>query len=718
MSLANIYTDTQRTPVAHTARPAVIMEQGKRPLTSFLSVCLLVLSWSATVYALGVTNLERLALEIVPQSPPPVWRGEHGRTPEEVERANGFVARGFSRLRRNEQLSAEELEKGSSLFYHSTQDVAAYTQYVSTSRSPYIAFGHASQFTLTLKDGKNIYLYKIHQDRKMVDVKSTLSRWGDEHFNFEEELAAIGGVPFDQIMGWIEVRLDNIRQIFNANKEIRDDAPLTLNPKYNERKYSKRVSSGSQPQLAGFPRESPAWEDEQFRMYKSKSASNLLRNFVWKWLCHKDSICLRERWPLEPRKSASLDDLRQTNTKNNCRRIAAQPDCGPSISSEQEHAKDEAQGVESGPEPELEKPDIASSPAAGRNPNKLSTSELEARPDKIRMPAQLNENPQHRLIRGLGLLQAAQFLTNAVNSGATHLKSGAWDHIKSDAEHNHIKEALATTGLVLKQVALDTVPGLTDLERHVDDYHSAVQSLKDKGLLDAMVGTAAAGAELVDNIMLTIFLNFMPGVPEIISNWNIEHKEYSNFNGTETAVQKAERLARIIGKGAACTLDDVLRNWVPGFREAQETIEEHTRYLVEDMKLYHENKQSLWKVIFDTVTTPVELVTGTLHRFMRDYIPFESQVEDALGIEPPGGQTLKAQGKSFHRSLCEDPLVDWDRLPRALSKSIKFKCERLLDPTKPWLGFHKTMDLPVAKPKQDAEVNLGNLGLKRDSVTH
>jgi hypothetical protein len=73
------------------------------------------------------------------------------------------------------------------------------------------------------------------------------------------ELAALDGIPFEQIIGWYD-------KFTIANDKIVDFV-YTENDQFNKAKYDNKDDAGAQYQLAGFPKNHEAWKKEPWNAY-------------------------------------------------------------------------------------------------------------------------------------------------------------------------------------------------------------------------------------------------------------------------------------------------------------------------------------------------------------------------------------------------------------------------------------------------------------------
>jgi hypothetical protein len=75
----------------------------------------------------------------------------------------------------------------------------------------------------------------------------------------EQELAALDGIPWKQIVGWWD-------QFTMSNGNI-VDGKFTENPDFDKAKYDSHDDAGAQYQLAGFPKDHKAWKEAPWNAY-------------------------------------------------------------------------------------------------------------------------------------------------------------------------------------------------------------------------------------------------------------------------------------------------------------------------------------------------------------------------------------------------------------------------------------------------------------------
>ncbi|PHH92416.1 putative enterotoxin [Cordyceps sp. RAO-2017] len=235
-----------------------------------------------------------------------VWRGEYGRTPSEVRAAGGFYARGLQRLMGGEALAPAEREQGASLYHHTTSLTWRYTQWVSTSSSPSVAFRYATGRAA----GRPAFVYRIRADARMVDVVGTLgAHFEDAAAVAEREHAAAGYIPYAQIEGWYRVEPSEPlhRLVDPASDRVRETAEFSSNDEFDAGLYNGRsAGGGAWPRLAGFPRGSEAWKDPDYRRHEAMPVAVSFANLLFKTTCRRSESCFEKLMPQEPLMPAGL----------------------------------------------------------------------------------------------------------------------------------------------------------------------------------------------------------------------------------------------------------------------------------------------------------------------------------------------------------------------------------------------------------------------------
>lgn len=318
---------------------------------------------------------------------------------------------------------------------------------------------------------------------------------------------------------------------------------------------------------------------------------------------------------------------------------------------------------------------------------KINVEEPGKLPKEVPIPETPVEVLHPKLIKGLSFLQAAQLLTNVVDSATTRIKEA-----KPDTDHATLSSALTNTGTILVGIVNDTIPGFTDIEDHTVQLKSQLESISGKPPLDAAVQTLEAYREYSAKVELTIFENYVPGVPEVMNNYKKEVAEFEQFKGTETKVQKAERIAKLVTKGTISTLNDVMRDWVPGYKEAQDSVREEGKRLSEDILRFHNNKESFWDVLKKGLTSPIKVVDDSLHKVLQDYVPGEKQVESLIfdhnevdgkpdssnpGSEQPAPEEVAPSDHQPPSNLSKMGREEWNNfIGNALDKEEAAECAR------------------------------------------
>ncbi|ENN90217.1 CtxA-like, cholera toxin A subunit [Bartonella bovis] len=189
-------------------------------------------------------------------------------TPEDAKIAGGLYPKGLDELWINQPPPNINLwDHVSSV---STTELG--NGYISTTTARKFAIGWV-HFNLD----KNGYVYHIKTTPNFVDVNESLGKYSP--YSSEREVAALGVIHWNQIIGWERIRNGKVD-------------PFVPNPDYNERLYGSFSSSGAQPQLAGFPINYKAWTEHPWVEFSNcvsklfcfpiKSAQEFGEEFFWK----------------------------------------------------------------------------------------------------------------------------------------------------------------------------------------------------------------------------------------------------------------------------------------------------------------------------------------------------------------------------------------------------------------------------------------------------
>ncbi|KAK6532043.1 hypothetical protein TWF694_003206 [Orbilia ellipsospora] len=193
----------------------------------------------------------------------PLWRGEHGRTPEDVKNAGGLVSRGLQILQgKNKEytkLNATAKYRSASLYQHVRGTTSHYTQYVSTTDDPCMAQEYVNGGTSQEDAVQRGFLYKIYPGGLAIDIWQTL-KFEENKYPFEREYSVAGLVPYDMIEGWYEIKLgDGTNCTIKAENPTKDYVPnvkFEKNPDFKEQ-YRTKQPGGGHRDLAGVPSKSP-----------------------------------------------------------------------------------------------------------------------------------------------------------------------------------------------------------------------------------------------------------------------------------------------------------------------------------------------------------------------------------------------------------------------------------------------------------------------------
>ncbi|EEU0312790.1 Heat-labile enterotoxin IIA, A chain, partial [Escherichia coli] len=182
------------------------------------------------------------------------------RTPKEIRKLGGLLPRGQD----------EAYERGTpqniNLYDHATGTPTGNSRYndgfVSTTRT----------LTSAHNIGQNMfggidsyYIYVISAAPNMFDVNGVLGSYSPHPY--EHEVAALGGIPWSQVIGWYFVSFGVIEGAMTRNPGYRADLFRGLAISPNEDGY----------RFAGFPDEHPAWREAPWRDYAPAQCASGLR---------------------------------------------------------------------------------------------------------------------------------------------------------------------------------------------------------------------------------------------------------------------------------------------------------------------------------------------------------------------------------------------------------------------------------------------------------
>ncbi|KID73522.1 Heat-labile enterotoxin IIB, A chain [Metarhizium brunneum] len=207
-----------------------------------------------------------------------VWRGDT-RSPDNVRN----IHRGFSPPNEIEHLTKQQAEDACSLYQHPYGGTRSFTKYVSSSTDPKVARLFASDFDDPANRG---YIYEIQADEKFIDVKASLGKYG--RYPEQVEQAASKPIGWDQVEGWYDLAefLPHEMAILEdaASGPLKDMSQFVHrfheNPDWDLHKYYGRKGAGARPELAGFRKDSPAWDEEPWSQYKAKPVSKAWKDYT------------------------------------------------------------------------------------------------------------------------------------------------------------------------------------------------------------------------------------------------------------------------------------------------------------------------------------------------------------------------------------------------------------------------------------------------------
>lgn len=490
--------------------------------------------------------------------------------------------------------------------------------YVSTSRTASDAENIANEY-------REYWLYRIRATPNFVSARETL---GEEHLKIRSaktEFDALGGIRWDQVRDSTYLPLGKYtpeeRRVYSRNTDYARD------------KFRSARASGAEPRLAGFPKGHEAWNKAPWVEFKEASLQQSALDFMSQT---GEMVGWAGSPPLLPNTGAFGvgNSIFYTDHLSPDIQLGSfseeTPQAGPGIVDSKQPLGSAGDGPKAGPSRPCRRATNGCIQVSGQKTETVPRVNPGAEPGNVPEKAAIPERPgkllHPKLIKGLSYLQAAQFLTAVVDSATAHIKAA-----QPGTNHETLSSSLKKTGTMLVGIANDTIPGFTDLIEHTAELERKLESTKGNSTLDTMLQIFEAVREYGAQLELTIFENYVPGVPELLSNYKKELAEYEKFKGIETKVQRVERIAKLIAKGAAGTLNDIMRDWIPGYKEAQDSAREGAKNLSKDVLRFHDNKETFIDVLKAGLLTPIHGVADALHKVLRDYVPGEKQVESLAG---------------------------------------------------------------------------------------
>ncbi|MFV8761624.1 enterotoxin A family protein [Yersinia enterocolitica] len=166
------------------------------------------------------------------------------RPPDEIKRAGGLLPKGQN----------EAYERGTpvniNLYDHARGEVTGNTRYNDGYVSTTNTLNQAHIIGQNMFGGLNeYYIYVIAAAPNMFDVNGVLGRYSPHPY--EHEFAALGGIPWSQVIGWYRVSFGAMQGSMTRNRNYRNDLFRGLSVAPNEDGY----------RLAGFPDGFQAWRE-------------------------------------------------------------------------------------------------------------------------------------------------------------------------------------------------------------------------------------------------------------------------------------------------------------------------------------------------------------------------------------------------------------------------------------------------------------------------
>ncbi|KHO00998.1 Heat-labile enterotoxin, A chain [Metarhizium album ARSEF 1941] len=174
-----------------------------------------------------------------------VFRGEYGRTPQQVADVGGLMSKGYAR-NFDVPLTPAERGWGSSLTEHISGRNKAVSLFVSTTYDPVIAMKFASG-----GETAEFYIYEAALDDKAIDVEKSIRKFERSYAATQKEVAFVKGIPNEQIRGHYVMRpgdYDPTTHLGIDEFKHRFADRWVPNPQFNQR-YLSTKSARTQSQF-------------------------------------------------------------------------------------------------------------------------------------------------------------------------------------------------------------------------------------------------------------------------------------------------------------------------------------------------------------------------------------------------------------------------------------------------------------------------------------
>lgn len=181
-----------------------------------------------------------------PSAPSQVlFRGEYGRTPQQMAGVGGLMAKGYAR-NFEKPLTTNEKGWGSSLTEHISGRSKEITLFVSTTTDTNIAMKIAAG-----GQTPEFYIYEIAPDKKAIDVEKSIVKFEKSYAETQKELAFVKGIPIQQIIGHYVLKPADYKptdRLTAQDFKKRFAKQFVPNAKFDKR-YLSKTSSGKQAQF-------------------------------------------------------------------------------------------------------------------------------------------------------------------------------------------------------------------------------------------------------------------------------------------------------------------------------------------------------------------------------------------------------------------------------------------------------------------------------------
>lgn len=223
-------------------------------------------------------------------NPPPPLPPQRPAEPEKPPRVNFDTDPNPEFVFRGESLSWEEVKERGGFFPRTSYEspgayelwpVQLQRERGATIDTAYVSTSYYFEVARSYPSLNNRFVYRIRGTPNFIDIPRSLG----QHIVVDEaEFAALGGISWKQVHGWIDsshIRDDMVVDEFsNTNFDrLQNEGKYVMNSDYDPRFDAFRAGGGA-PQLVGFPEGHPARNQEPWKSFQARSAKEYAIEFM------------------------------------------------------------------------------------------------------------------------------------------------------------------------------------------------------------------------------------------------------------------------------------------------------------------------------------------------------------------------------------------------------------------------------------------------------